>query len=392
MSSDSEFSQTNPLPAGFLERHWNAIDAPSFPTIMLQSQVLPGEDSRPNSRGAAPSPSPSPLSQETLDLPDDTRLIIAPAPGQVLQSLMPQKVEDVIVQHSEFGKDIYTAQQTLRTPTFDLFFGECRVQITYHPGSDDIIILNRYTLCLELRQIFDDESNTKNGNRGGDKPARRSTNEVLMLEPFAYVAISPGSWLMSHSSGAEVAELTLLPRQFVLEKRTAIASATGTKRKADSDTEDGRYKRRHADEGHGIIVFQPSTTTSRRQPLDLESSMSSMTLVERGNPFDDMEPGDTVTIRTTGRTGSSQPSTPSSQTPRPNYSLRSLRTIAGGRALTRVFRGVHSLHGDVVVKLIRSSTGGELETRARLARDWVNEERILRTLDHVRPSKPLEPR
>ncbi|QUC20997.1 uncharacterized protein UV8b_05238 [Ustilaginoidea virens] len=64
-----------------------------------------------------------------------------------------------------------------------------------------------------------------------------------------------------------------------------------------------------------------------------------------------------------------------------NYYIANLRNIARrSNEISAVFRARHSLFGDAVVKVVTKLT--EPSSIPRIARNWVNEERVIRTVDH----------
>ena len=123
---------------------------------------------------------------------------------------------------------------------------------------------------------------------------------------------------------------------------------------------------------------------------------ASFKIVERGNPLATLESGESITVQPGRQTQVSRDkvgdqdraSTAPSQLPKDkedNYTVSHLRDIVVGKGLASVFRGTHSEFGDVVVKVIRKRKQPVSASYiAQLARDWQNEERFLRKVDHVR--------
>lgn len=64
-----------------------------------------------------------------------------------------------------------------------------------------------------------------------------------------------------------------------------------------------------------------------------------------------------------------------------NYSIVNLRDIARSNGIASVFHAEHSSFGDTVVKVVTKLS--EPASIPRIAQDWLNEVRCMRTLDHV---------
>lgn len=107
------------------------------------------------------------------------------------------------------------------------------------------------------------------------------------------------------------------------------------------------------------------------------------TIVKGANPLADLTVGESMTIRPANHVlsqlGSEQGAGPQSEA----YSISCLRSISSGKSANQVFRGIRSEHGDIVVKVIRSTHKDLLDSKEHMAEIWKRENRFIKDLDHV---------
>lgn len=229
-------SATTPQPPGYLEARLAGETRVSstnpFRESDLEARRLAESDISPES---LPIPSIQNLSLD--EIPNNVRAVVNPTvdcPNQD-QSITTFRIPQT-------SKDVLIVRQTSMFPGFCLRFDNHEFRCAYDVGSDDLVIrnLNHQPYIFKPFELDKDES---------------MHNDPVTLDSLAICTVPPGSWKLHSANGEVLADLLLLHRRFVAEKRVSNSAETGSKRAASPDTRP--TKSLHSGD-KGVVVFDNS--------------------------------------------------------------------------------------------------------------------------------------
>ncbi|KAG5752072.1 hypothetical protein H9Q69_014163 [Fusarium xylarioides] len=354
------------------------IEEPTNPfTPKPDHEIIPAVDSRDEQVDENPERDvfEIPISLSLLSLAElpseDTRVVVSPAEPNTT----PNATATSFYLGTSDSPRLLAIVQSSKTVHFSLNFGRRHCKFYYDAGSDNIVLHNTSALSLWVAEL------------DIQKPADATPQRFVEVIFEGTMIMRPGPWRLARGKGSEaLADLLLLRRRYTTEIKSKISSATGMKRRSEADQSSSKKKAQERKSEDSSLVFL-STSGSAVSPsgrhvvlwkianagvwasLKEDSEVLHFTA---GNPLDHLSPGSRLNVASGGK----------SQTTTNAYSILHLRQIVGSRALSSVFKATHGDLGQVVVKVIQNRHSRSELRVPRIAREWVQEQSVLRQLKH----------
>ncbi|CVL08122.1 uncharacterized protein FMAN_14214 [Fusarium mangiferae] len=301
-----------------------------------------------------------------------TRVVVSL--GGAISSIMDSGEAIVPFRFRQQPRELLAIVQSFKSAWFSPTIGSLQCTCYYDPASDDVVLHNLSQVPMQIAPIEDDNKSSEN---------ERSTLNFRDTR-----LLSPGPWrIFSANSQSQVlADLFLLRRPFDLAKHTQKSRAAASKRKntrsSEAPTKRQRIEARNSVQGRTLI----------NNPFQSQTEEAKLQLCSSGNPLLNLRPGQSLVVRPAAGRPTKTPKVRSLKTfvqhrsealnGSDSYSLRHTRDLAAHKGFASVFSARHAVFGNIVVKVIRTKQVPQHSYIPIIARNWKNEEQLLRRVSH----------